>query len=311
MNPLDLFLYPWVLLLLILPAFLLVWTWGGWKKTLHQPVVMPFDYGRKGTGRWWWLVLSIAESLPVLILAVGILILAGPKKFGAPETKRALTNIEFCIDISGSMTAPFGDGTRYDAAMAETLRFLDFRKGDAFGLTFFGNNFIHWCPLTTDPSAIRCSLPFMRPEVAPPWFGGTMIGKALQGCKKQLLNREEGDRMILLISDGESFDLHNNDAELAQELSKNGITVFAIIIGESQIQDEIITICRGTGGDAFLANDSASLNVIFQKIDQMKQSKMEKTIAEPMDYFTPYAWTGLILALMTTLASWGLRYTPW
>lgn len=310
MNPLDLFLYPWVLLLLALPVFLLVWTWGGWRKTLQHPLALPFDHGQTGNGRWWWVCISVAESFAPLILAVGILILAGPKKFGAPETKRALTNIEFCIDISGSMTAPFGEGTRYDAAMAETLRFLDFRKGDAFGLTFFGNNFIHWCPLTTDPSAIRCSLPFMRPEIAPPWFGGTMIGKALQGCKKQLLNREEGDRMILLITDGDSSDLDNHE-ELTQELNKSGITVFTIIIGYNQIQDEIINICRGTGGDAFIANDAGSLQTIFTRIDTMKQAKMQKTIAEPMDYFVPYAWTGAALAALATSVLWGLRYTPW
>jgi Ca-activated chloride channel family protein len=312
MNPLDLFLYPWVLMLLAIPALLLVWVWGGWRQTLHHPVVLPLDHGRTGTGRFWWITLSLAESLPPLILGIGIMILAGPKKYGTPETKRAMTNIEFCVDISGSMTAPFGDGTRYDAAMNETCRFLDYRKGDAFGLTFFGNNFIHWCPLTTDPSAIRHSLPFMRPEVAPPWFGGTMIAKALQGCKKHLLEREEGDRMILLITDGESFDLNSVAQELTEELKKNNITVFSIIIGESQIQDEVLTICRGTGGDAFLANDAASMGTIFQKIDQMKQAKMEKTIAEPMDYFTPYAWTGLGLALLATLiALCGWRYTPW
>jgi hypothetical protein len=34
----------------------------------------------------------------------------------------------------------------------------------------------------------------MRPEVAPPAFGGTAIGKALRGCKKELVGREEGTR---------------------------------------------------------------------------------------------------------------------
>ena len=29
--------------------------------------------------------------------------------------------------------------------------FLDFRKGDAFGLTFFGNNVLHWVPLDQRP----------------------------------------------------------------------------------------------------------------------------------------------------------------
>src|SRR6185503_6249203 len=117
--------------------------------------------------------LRMFESLPALILAVVILILAGPQAWSEPRTKRALTNIEFCVDVSGSMMAKFGEGDRYDASMAAINSFLDFRKGDAFGLTFFGNNVLHWVPLTTDPSAIKCAPPYMRPENAPPGFGGT------------------------------------------------------------------------------------------------------------------------------------------
>ena len=115
------------------------------------------------------------------------------------------------------MTAPFGEGTRYDASMKAIDAFLDYRKGDAFGLTFFGDAFVHWVPLTTDPSAIRCSPPFMRPEIAPSAFGGTAIAKALGGCKKELKRREDGDKMILLITDGFSYDLQDQDKELARD----------------------------------------------------------------------------------------------
>ena len=52
-----------------------------------------------------------------------------------------------------------GDGSRYDTAMKSLDDFLTYRKGDAFGLTFFGNNTLHWVPLTSDVSAIRCSPP--------------------------------------------------------------------------------------------------------------------------------------------------------
>ena len=49
--------------------------------------------------------------------------------------------------------------------------------------------------------------------------GGTAIGKALQGCKKELARRDEGDKMIVLITDGFSGDLYGgNDQEIAREL---------------------------------------------------------------------------------------------
>jgi Ca-activated chloride channel family protein len=121
--------------------------------------------------------------VPALILAVVIVLLAGPQQLSAPRTKRVLTNIEFCVDVSSSMRTPLGDGSRYDSSMKAIDSFLDIRKGDAFGLTFFGNNVLHWVPLTSDPSAIRCAPPFMKPENVPIWMGGTMIGKALLACK--------------------------------------------------------------------------------------------------------------------------------
>ena len=89
------------------------------------------------------------------------------------------------------MVTEFGEGSRYDAAMKAVEDFLSYRKGDALGLSFFGNSVLHWCPLTSDVSAIRCAPPFMRPENVPPWFNGIEIGKALRACKALLVERQE------------------------------------------------------------------------------------------------------------------------
>lgn len=305
------FLYPLVLFALVVPVGLLVWAWANRWVAAGPRTVLPFDHARRGGGWVWWALLGLAESLPPALLAVAILILAGPQKFGSPESRRRMTNIQFCVDVSGSMTSPFGEGTRYDGAMKAIDKFLDFRKGDSFGLTFFGDNFIHWCPLTTDPSAIRCSLPFMRPEVAPYWFGGTNIGKALQGCKKLLVEREEGDRMILLVTDGIDYDMEALGPELAKEFKAANIVVFGVIVGYHQIQDGIVAVTRGTGGDAFTVDDPEALKVVFRKIDQMKQARVEKTIAEPMDNYRPYAALGGILLGLACLCLFGGRYVPW
>src|SRR5262245_31365409 len=255
------FLYPLMLFALVLPVALLIWVWANRWSPAAGHTVLPFDHGRRGGGWVWWTILSLADSLPPLLLAVAVFLLAGPQRYGAPESRRRMTNIQFCMDVSGSMTSTFGEGTRYDGAMKAIDKFLDFRKGDSFGLTFFGDNFIHWCPLTTDPSAIRCSLPFMRPEIAPYWFGGTNIAKALQGCKKLLVEREDGDRMILLVTDGFDYDMESLGPELAKEFRAANITVFAVIVGYHQIQDGIVAVTRGTGGDAFTVDDPETLKV--------------------------------------------------
>ncbi len=308
MEALDFFRHRSVLMLLVLPAALLLWTWH----RKGRAVVLPFDHGSARSGAWARFGLRLFESLPALLLSLVLLILAGPQSWGAPQSRRVLTNIEFCVDVSGSMTARFGDGDRYEAAMEAINRFLDYREGDAFGLTFFGNSVLHWVPVTTDVSAFRCAPPFMRPQNLPDWFGGTEIGKALLACRKVLVEREEGDRMIILVSDGYSADLWGGrDEEVARELARDGIVVYAVHIAESSEPDQIVRITELTGGEVFKPEDPSGLEHIFARIDQMQKTRMEKTLAEATDDFVPWCTAGLALLGLALLAAFGLRYTPW
>jgi Ca-activated chloride channel family protein len=308
LETLALFRNPQVLLLLVLPAALLLWIWT--RRTAG--VVMPFDNAQNTRSSRWSFAVRAAESLPALLAALAILLLAGPQRWGVPSSKRALTNIQFCVDVSGSMLAKFGEGDRYDAAMAAIDEFLDLRKGDAFGLTFFGNNVLHWVPLTNDASALKCSPPFMRPDRIPGWFGGTEIGKALRACRKELVERQEGDRMIILISDGQSSDLGGGAEEtLAAELARDGIVVNTIHIAEFAIPDEIVRIAAITGGQAFKPEDEDGLVRIFAEIDAMQRVKLEKTLAESIDDFELFSWIALGALGLLGLSWLGLRCTPW
>jgi Ca-activated chloride channel homolog len=236
---------PLFLFMLVVPVWLVIQVW----RRSQSRLVLPFDHTRTHTSRWLGGTVQLAESLPPLVLGVVILLLAGPQQLGEPQSRRALTNIEFCVDISGSMTTPFGSGSRYDAAMDAINRFVDYRKGDAFGLTFFGNSVLHWVPLTSDVSAIKCATPFMRPERNIPGFGGTEIGKALLACRKVLADREEGDRMIVLVSDGFSADLFGGRAvEVAKQLKESRVAVHAIHIAETGVPGDIVNIAGLTGG---------------------------------------------------------------
>ena len=297
-----------VLFLLIVPALLLYWTWTRKGRSL----ALPFDHGHGDSRFWLGALLKVADSLPALLLAVVILILAGPQRWDEPRSQRKLTNIEFCVDVSGSMQASFEDGTRYDASMKAINAFLDYRDGDAFGLTFFGNSVLHWVPLTTDVSAFRCAPPFMRPGHIPSWFGGTEIGKALLACRKVLTSRDTGDRMIILVSDGRSWDLDGgNDEAIARKLKADGITVFAVHIASSEAPGEIVTITSLTGGEVFQPGDQKALDTVFARIDEMQQTEMEKVRSEAVDDYGPWSFAALSLLATTLLFLFGLRYTPW
>lgn len=297
-----------MLLLLALPLLHLCWVW----QRRSRRTVLPFDHAGRGSGWLLRAALGIGESLPALLLAVAVLLLALPQELAAPKQKRALTNIQFCVDISGSMTAKFGSGSRYDAAMAAINEFLDYRTGDSFGLTFFGNNYLHWVPLTSDPSAFRCAVPFMRPENAPPAFGGTEIGKAVLGCRDILTSRSEGDRMLILVTDGWSTDLGNGaDIDIARRLKRDGIVLFAVNIQEQDANGEIVNLARVTGGEVFNPGDTRALKEVFARIDQMTKARLEQGTSELVDWFLPFAIAGLAVLALYSLVQLGLRYTPW
>lgn len=308
MDVLASFRHPWVLALLVIPAALCLWTW----QRRGRALALPFDHVAQARDSRVRFLLRTAECIPAVLLACVLFVLAGPQSWAEPRSKRALTNIQFCVDVSGSMMAQFGPGDRYDAAMVAINSFVDRREGDAFGLTFFGNSVLHWVPLTNDISAFRCAPPFMHPRNLPSWFGGTEIGKALRACRKVLAERPDGDRMIVLVSDGVSSDLSGGqDEEIARELRNDGIAVFTVHIAEGSIPEEVVRIATLTGGEAFKPEDEGGLDSIFARIDAMAKAKLEKSQAEASDDYVPWCLAGLGALLALLLAGFGLRYTPW
>ena len=305
------FAYPLLLILLVAPVGLFIWILQG--KGAGGQVTIPMDGGSYPRRKIRSALLIFTSSLPSLLLAFAILLLAGPQQLSEPKTKKKLTNIQFALDVSGSMTAAFGDGNRYDAAMPAINDFINYREGDAFGLTVFGDHFLHWIRLTSDPSAFGYATAFLGPRRLPVWFrGGTKIGMALEECLKLLIEREKGDRLIILVSDGYSADLSGGrDAELASKLAANEITVFAIHVAPGAPPPQLLTISGRTGGEVFAAGDPEALATIFKRIDGMKKTGVEKIAAESMDNFKPYAIAGTATLGLFLLSLTGLRYTPW
>lgn len=302
------FAHSWVLLFLIAPVLLAWWEW----RRRGRPVVLPLDHSRGRSRRWLERIIKCANLLTPLLLVTGVLILAGPQRMMKPEDERELTNIEFVLDVSGSMMSPFGGGTRADKAFEAIVDFTSFRKGDAFGLTIFGTEVVHWVPLTKDLTALRLAAPFLRPEKMPPHMGGTRIAHALEAVQKILRSREEGDRMVVLISDGMSFDLNGGVAQkLGEDLRADDITVFYIHTAEGSPQEETYTVANLTGGQAFSAGDPESLREVFKSIDAMKPAKLKPSTPQPADWFWPFALAGLSVLGLKVLSLLGLRFTPW
>ena len=276
-------------------------------------IALPQDYGVAKQGKFADFFIKCFLSAAPLMLATAIILWAQPRRLGVPQEKRELTNIEFCLDLSGSMMSSFGEGNRYDAAMDAINGFVAARQGDAFGLTVFGSNAEHWIPLTTDASAFRCAIPFLNPRRLPPGYGGgTMIGLGLKKCQETLITRETGDRMVILVSDGASADLGGGqEEEIGRSLRDDKIVVYSIHIGSGMSPPEVSTITNITGGESFDPADVQALQNVFSRIDQMEVAKMELTYAEVLDWFGPFSIAGMSFVGLSLLSLIGMRYTPW
>lgn len=301
------FAYPAVLTLLALPVLLMVWEW----RRRGTVVALPFDHANARRGRWLECTVKTANLLAPLLLAVSIILLAGPQRPLSQGTQRVLTNIELVLDVSGSMTAQYGDGRRADKAVEALQEFVSHRKGDAFGVTLFGTEVLHWVPLTKDLDALKHSAPFMKPEAMPPYMGGTRIGLALRSVHKILADRPKGDKMIVLISDGSSGDLRGQSDKISSDLNGDDIVLYYIHVANGQPQQEVYDIANRTGGEAFVAGDPAALQTVFEKIDAMQPAKFKPETPIPADNFRPFALAGLSMLALQLLTLFGIRFTPW
>ncbi|NBV21225.1 MAG: VWA domain-containing protein [Proteobacteria bacterium] len=320
------FLHPQWLALLALPVILAFWEWI----RRGQPIVLPFDHGRQRRGSLVRFLVLCANCLPAGLLALAIIFLAHPIIFNPPEVERKLTNIQILLDTSGSMAEPHGSqangrNRRFDSAMDAIEKFIKYRQGDAYGLTIFSRHYIHWVPLTLDTESIMLSRQFIQPDnprIDPPSMGRrglpdalwgiTYIGKGLLGVADLLSERPEGDRMIIMMTDGESSDIIPPlDGPIIARLRAERITLFSIMMTEEAIPPPLIGITRATGGEVFNAVNAEALHAVFKRIDEMKKVVVLEKKPQVSDYYDPFFIPAIALLVLSVLTLFGLRFTPW
>ena len=300
------FTHPALLLLLGVGVVMLVHVW----QRTGPGLAMPFDGRAHKRRRLLDWCLRGFESMPAIALMAVVCMLAGPQVLQRPTDQRVLTNIQFLMDVSGSMTV----GNRYEMAGEAITNFIDARQGDAFGLTLFGSHAIRWVPLTRDLDTIRNAIPFADPSRQPRHMGGTRIGHALNFALGNMVTEaSEGDRMIVLVSDGVSSDLTDSAAamDIADDLNADDITVYHVHVGTGSVPRIVQDIARETGGEAFVATDQRGLDNVFAHIDRLRPDRFTRGGTVPVDYFLPFSLAGLLAAGGQLIGLGGLRFTPW
>jgi Ca-activated chloride channel homolog len=177
------------------------------------------------TRRFW------KKALIVTALFFFIFSLIRPQ-YGTKFEKRIRKgqDILIAIDTSLSMQAEDVKPTRLEHAKREILGLVENLKGDRIGLLAFSGSAYVTCPLTLDYAAVKMFLGDIEANLIP--RPGTNIGEAIKKAIFAFSTKKINNKVLILISDGESFE--GNSIAAAKQASQSGIRIFTVGIGGNQ-----------------------------------------------------------------------------
>ena len=252
-----------------------------------------------------------------------VIALARPQA-GQKETEIVTEGIDImlCLDTSGSMRAldfeREGKRTdRLDVVREVVKAFIQKRQNDRIGMVVFGEQAFTQCPLTMDYGVLLSFLDRIEIGMA---GDSTALGSALATGVKRLKEVPGESKVIILVTDGRNNAgriAPETAAEIAKTYEVKVYTIGVGVEGESPFlmetlfgkryvyqkvdldEETLKQIADVTGGAYFRAQDTASLEEIYEQIDQMERT--EAKVKEYMEYeelFAQFAFPGLLLILV-------------
>ncbi len=320
------FMYPYVLLLLLLIPALSIWYYLQRRRlypTLTVPRLQSFQGVASLRGYLQWLL----PVLRMLCLAALILAMARPQEVMKEEDITADgIDIVMVMDLSSSMLAQDFRPDRLEVSKRVAAEFIDKRKYDRIGLAVFAGEAFTQCPLTTDHRVLKEFLEGLECGILD---DGTAIGMGLATAVNRLKDSDAKSKVVILLTDGDNnagYIKPITAAEIAREYS---VKVYTIGVGSRgkalapvsrrsdgqyifgmatvQIDEELMgQIADMTGGKYFRATSAKALEKIYRDIDRLEKTKIETTtIKRETERFHPFAFWGMLFLAFELL----LRYT--
>ncbi len=311
---------PWLLLvgLVLVPVCYRYWKKGGTARIRFSSLA-PFR------GIPPSLSAQLRHSLLVLrCVGIGLCVIALARPQAGEKETEVLTegiDIMLCLDTSGSMRAldfeRNGRRTdRLDVVKQVVEAFIKKRRNDRIGMVVFGDQAFTQCPLTMDYGVLLSFLDRIKIGMA---GDSTALGSALATAVKRLEKVPGKSKVVILVTDGRN-NAGRISPERAAEIAKTfKVKVYTIgvgVEGESPFlmetlfgkryvyqkvdldEETLKHIAEVTGGAYFRAQNTASLEKIYEQIDRMERSKAKvKEYMEYQELFPRFAFPGLLLIL--------------
>jgi Ca-activated chloride channel family protein len=284
------FAHPVALLVLLFPlVILLIQRFGGWR---FEPPLMRYSDVRlvQGLSQSWRVRFrrwpDIMRLAAWLLLVIG---LARPQGGHSQEVVRGQgVDIILALDISGSMdNLDFAPQNRLEAAKSVIADFISGRVFDRMGLVVFAEDAFHQTPPTLDYDALLRALAEVQLASELGMGRQTAIGLGLSSSANMLRASTAPSKVIILLTDGANTAGAIDPVTAAQAVAALGIRVYTIGIGtpefaeesgESLDEETLQTIASVTNGRYFLARDLATLQEVYDQIDVLERSAVERQV---------------------------------
>ena len=262
-----------------------------------------------GRSRDWFGTLILLSCWGLLITA-----LARPQFVGEPtQIPTSGRDLMLAIDVSGSMdTEDMKMGnrrySRLDAVKVVASQFIEDRKGDRVGLIVFGTRPYLYVPLTFDLRTVGSMLSTLEHRIA---GGRTTIGNTIGLAITHLKERPDGDRVLILLTDGAHNQGELSPRQAAELAASFGVRIHTIGVGttvrgffRSSSLDEstLKAIAATTGGKYFKANDSEVLQQVYAEISRLEPVEQDPETFRPVQSLLHWP-LGLAIFLFLALLS--------
>lgn len=331
------FLYPYVLIALLLPvvlgvaAYLLhVHRTGNWQKLVSAA-------HRQELVRTTSPLHSVIPFI-LALLALACCIIAAARPYNGYKNTEALVtgrNLIIALDISRSMETQDVTPSRLEEARTAARVLIDSLPTDKIGLIIFSGEAELTIPLTYDHLTLQETLNLINRD----WesYGGSNLEHVLKLAMQNFeRSAPTGTNALVILSDGE--DTMDFSPALLDEVRKKNLLLITVGIGTSEgatipdpqsesgmwqdadgkhviskLQPETLSmLARETGGDFFIMNNSTDLaafaKTAVEKLDRHEEA--QSAGKAPNDMYAYFAVAALVLAIAAILLATRWRHMP-
>ncbi len=301
-------------LLLLIPAFVLVYSFYlAWRKRVQK------YFGDKELLEK--LSPEKSQNKPLLkffiylsVIALISLALVNPQIGSRMEKiQREGLDLVFAIDVSKSMLSEDVQPNRLKRAKLMISRTIDDLVSDRIGIITYAGRAYPQLPITTDYSAAKLFLKNVNTDLIP--SQGTAIGEAIELATRYFDDKDQKNRLLVILSDGEDHE-EGIDAAISKAVNENIriITVGLgterggpipikrgnVITGYKKDQNGEVVITRlnadllkeiaEDGNGKYISGNSSrnAVEFLFDEMDTMEKTQFEASLFA--DYEDQFQW---------------------